>query len=585
MSVTFYFDYFGVGGIVNPDSPVRTFNVSWPGSGASVSVNTTWTYATPNANFSGGQYWVNITVQNNASESSSTIFPVYVTVNSPPFMDGLLSLNAVSQSISPHNPVVPLVYENVTVGDPDSDPVTVTWFWGDGNFTVNRTGLLVDPIPLNVSYLYAVSSFPLNQTPRYVDIPVVVWIDDGLGHNVSENSTTEFYIDFDSPPSVRVDRPTVGSVWKVGDPISMSGTVTDPEGDPITAYWDFDNRTDSTSIGDPTRNQDALGTTAVHTYTSPGTYNITLWGTDGDKQLCRSATCANFTTHWVSAVQPISVQPNAPPFLAINNATAVAGQPILLRASVFDADGDSLTVRWVFGDGTPDATNVTARVPRGTPQPDVAQEHNYTAAGNVTMTVYVSDGNATINSSVSVMVQSFNLPPVLLDALVYRANGSLAGDNTFPVNATVIVHVRAYDPENNTLDIFIDWADGTTENRTIDPRTATDCAPDNRSRNICTIEFTHAYGEIRPDPERNYTVVLTVTDHEVYFRQNATGGPPITLDHEKEQSLHITITTRLPGLENPWDWWDSSTLALVIGIPSLLVARFAWKVRRERREA
>jgi len=34
----------------------------------------------------------------------------------------------------------------------------------------------------------------------------------------------------------------------------------------------------------------------------------------------------------------------------------------------------------------------------------------------------------------------------------------------------------------------------------------------------------------------------------------------------------------------PWTWWDYSTLSLVLGIPGFLIARFAWKVRRERME-
>ncbi len=591
LSVTFLFDYFLGNGTVNPNSPVRTINVTAPHPSLAT-VNTTWTYTSPNVNFpSTGQYFVNISARNETGGFDPTLgwwlFPVYVAYNSPPFINGLLSLNSVSQSIRPQNPVIPLVYENVSVGDPDTDPVTLTWNWGDGTQTVNRTGALVSTLPISVTHQYAVSLFPLNQTPRYVDIPLVVWIDDGLGHNESYNSTTEFYIAFDAPPTVRIVQPTVGSVWIVGEPVRMVGNVTDPEGDPITAFWDFDNRTDSTGIGDPTRNQDANGTTATHAYTSPGVYNITLWATDGNKELClNQTTCANFTTHWRSAVQPILVRYNQPPYVALDNVTTIVGHPTLLRVAVRDPQGDSMTVRWDFGDGTPDATNVTGTSPRTAPTVyNLYQSHTYTEPGNHTLTVSVSDGNATVNNSKTVFVQSFNLPPVLLPVLVIRANGTPARNNTFPVNAEVLVKVFTYDPENDTLNISIDWADGSSDNLTIDPKTASECSLDNLSRNVCSLSFSHVYSSIGSNQSQNFTVVVTVTDNQVYLQQNPTGGPPITLNHVVQQSFTLFITNYQTAGLTPWTWWDYSTLAVVLGIPSLLIARFAWKVRRERQEA
>ena len=148
-----------------------------------------------------------------------------------------------------------------------------------------------------------------------------------------------------------------------------------------------------------------------------------------------------------------------------------------------------------------------------------------------------------------------------------------------------MVRVLTYDPENDTLNLSIDWADGNTGNLTIDPKTASGCALDNLSRNICTVSFSHLYGSIGSDAQRNYTILVTVTDNQVYFRENSTGGPPITLDHVKQQGVLIVITNfRTEGI-GPWDWWDYSTLALVLGIPAVLITRFAWKVRREREEA
>lgn len=597
LTVTFAFDYLIPNGtqppIVNPDSPIRSVNVTSPGDGLPVSANVTWVYSRPNANFTAGQYYVHIEVRNETGAfdpdwgtTSPPFFPVYVTTNSEPFMDNLLSLNAAADPILPWNPVVPLIYENVTVGDPDSDAVTITWDWGDGTRTVNTTERLVDPLALRVTHQYAASSLPLNESPRNVDIPVRVWVDDRLGHNVSYSSITEFYIAFDNAPSVRIERPAVGSIWKVGEPVSMVGNVTDPEGDPTTAFWDFDNKTDSTGTGNPAQNHDADGLTATHTYTLPGLYNVTFWASDGNKLYCVDVNCTDFRTHWRNATLPIEVRYNLPPVVGLSNATAVAGRPTLLRASVYDPDGDNMTVRWVFGDGTPDAFNATGSSPRNAPKSySVVQDHNYTIGGYYTFSISVSDGNETVNATEIAFVQSFNLPPVILNIIVIQANGTEQGTNKFTFNSTVAIKVLVYDPENDTLNLSVDWDDGTIDHKSFVLAGAANCTTDNRSRNVCPVWFSHFYGDIGTADTRNYSIRVTVTDDQLYLQLNLTGGPPIRLNHTKEMTTTVYITHyRYRGL-GPWDWWDYSMLAVVIAVPTILVGRFAWKVRREREEA
>src|SRR2546426_4472473 len=320
LSVVFSFDYLNAGGVPNPNSPNRTVGVPFPGLGKNATVETNWTYMALNQNYTSGNtsstYWVHVEVRDETGQVgnwSQPFFPVIVNQNAAPFIDGLLSLSSVNQALMYWNPVIPLLYENVSVGDPDADPVTLTWAWGDGTLTVNHTGPLAGRLDLRVTHRYPPSQFPLNESPHYVDIPVSVWIDDGLGHNVSYNSTAEFYIAFDSPPSVHVVQlssatwsPTraVGSVWKVGERVSMVGNVTDPEGDPTTAYWDFDNRTDRKGDGDRAGAGDASGTTAAQVYSAGGNYSIFFWAPEGKKKPCLNSNCTTpppsppFLTHW-----------------------------------------------------------------------------------------------------------------------------------------------------------------------------------------------------------------------------------------------------------------------------------------------
>src|SRR2546427_8600722 len=608
LSVVFSFDYLNAGGVPNPNSPNRTVGVPFPGLGKNATVETNWTYMALNQNYTSGNtsstYWVHVEVRDETGQVgnwSQPFFPVIVNQNSAPFIDGLLSLTSVTQALMYWNPVIPLLYENVSIGDPDSDPVTLTWDWGDGTLTVNHTGPLTTRMALNVSHQYLPSRFPLNESPHYVDIPVSVWIDDGLGHNVSYNSTAEFYIATDFPPSVHVERlfsatwspqSPVGSVWKVGEPVHMIGNVTDPERDPTTAYWDFDNRTDNNGDGDPTRDRDANGTTAIHVYTAPGNYSIVFWATDGEQKTCLNANCTNpppnppFVTHWQNDTIPIQVIDNRLPYLALSNTTLQVGEPSLLRATVRDSDGDSMAVTWVFGDGSANATNVTGTSSRASPLNFVVlQEHAYLSPGPFNLTLYVSDGNDTVNDTKQVFVESLNLPPVLLGLHASRANGMSAGNNTFRINEIVVVTAQMYDKENDTLNASIEWGDGSVENSTIDPKTSNGCSSDNQSRNICSVSFSHAYASSGANESREYTVLVTITDNKVYLELNATGAT-ITLTHTKNQTVIVIITGSQSRSQElgPWDWWDYTTFAMVLGIPGLLIARFAWKVHLERRE-
>src|SRR5207245_2039633 len=260
-------------------------------------------------------------------------------------------------------------------------------------------------------------------------------------------------------------------VWKVGERVSMVGNVTDPEGDPTTAYWDFDNRTDSNGDGDPTRDRDANGTTAAHVYSAPGNYSIIFWATDGEQKTCLNSNC----------------------------------------------------------------TNPTGPSPRDAPQLfSVFQEHTYAHPGPYNLALYVSDGNATVNDTKQVFVESLNLPPVLLGLHASRANGTSAGNNTFRINEIVVVTAQMYDKENDTLNASIDWGDGSVENSTIDPKTSNACSLDNQSRNICSVSFSHAYASGGANESREYTALVKITDNTVYLELNTTGAT-ITLTHTKNQ--------------------------------------------------
>ncbi len=611
ISVTFYFDYrnrnlSGGPPTVNPDSPVRTINVTNPVPGTSIPVETNWTYGGNwtlyNFTNTGDpstatsvRYTVLVEAANETGNRSQLFFRVTVNRNSGPNLNGLSFVYSIPEEIQTENPVIPLLYVNVSVEDPDLDPLTITWFWGDGSVRVNTTGPLVDyRLDLNVTHQYPVGLFPLNESPRFFDFQILVFVDDGAGHNVSSRSIAEFYIGFDFLPTVRVTRPAVGSVWKVGEAVAMEGNVTDPEGSAIVAYWDFDNRTDEDGDGNPTNDRDANGTTASHAYSALGNVAITLWATDGEnKALCLdpvncTANATGYQSHWTSRPVPIVVRNNLPPVLALSNGTAEKGKPFLLRATVFDGDGDNMTVTWVFDDGSANETAATGPSSRSAPEVfEITLMHTFTTVGVHNFTVVLSDGNVTVEGTTQIVVESFNLPPARPVFEALRGNGTSAGNNTFRLNETVVIRVFVSDPENDTVDIIVDWGDENISTAQVDFSTASNCTlrvSGNTTQYVCAVTFSHRYVDIGSSAALEYEVLMTATDHEEYYRINPDGGPPIRLNHAPTQAAIIIVTNFLSGGLGPWDWWDYSTLALIVGVPAAVIGRFARNVRRERRE-
>jgi hypothetical protein len=112
--------------------------------------------------------------------------------------------------------------------------------------------------------------------------------------------------------------------------------------------------------------------------------------------------------------------PNFPPeIVSPPTATpqpALTGTPVDFLVAAVDDDGDALHYTWEFGDGTV-----------STPQPAAGMAHTYTASGDYTVTVAVTDGrggNATASLTVTI---------------VDRFPGDLNGDGTVNVNDLTLV--------------------------------------------------------------------------------------------------------------------------------------------------
>src|SRR5262249_47674817 len=137
--------------------------------------------------------------------------------------------------------------------------------------------------------------------------------------------------------------PTTGDAPLV---VSFSNRSTDPDGDLLTAHWDF---------GDGFRSSEA---SPRHTYTSAGEYTVTLTVTDArglsSEPKREDVTVRAGRTSGVPAARRVSGGTNRAPRADFRADPPSGAAPLIVTFSnrSTDADGDTLAAHWDFGDGS-----------------------------------------------------------------------------------------------------------------------------------------------------------------------------------------------------------------------------------------
>ena len=316
--------------------------------------NARWTYHVTK----GAQRNANMAFQMTDSQGQS--LPIYTTRGSAGGFTRPSALGAPNRSCNS------FTFDGSSSFDPDHDPLTYRWDFGDGQ-TAEGT---------RATHTYE----------RAGDYRVVLEVTDASAQPCGI-SKTEQLVHVNTPPSAVLEAPS-GACAVTGVRLSAAKS-SDSAGETLSYRWDF---------GDGTT---AEGAEVTHAFAKGGHYAVRVTVDDG-----RGTSCSTD-----SAAATILV--NSPPVLSVAQAAAAcaaAGEPLAVVLSAVgssDPDLDTLAYRWDFGDGTAGEGSWAS--------------HVYARGGRYTATVTADDGAGTACSTAtaSVSVQANRAPQVAVSPIVH----------------------------------------------------------------------------------------------------------------------------------------------------------------------
>jgi PKD repeat protein len=288
---------FDGSGSLDPDGIIAAYDWDFGDGSTGTGVNPTHTYA------AAGTYTVTLTVTDDmgAPDTASTTATIGAAPNEPPFAD-------------PNGPYTGTVGQTVQFdgsgsADLDGTIVAYDWDFGDG-----ATGTGVSP-----AHAYAA-------TGTYT---VTLTVTDDMGASDTATTTAAIGDVPNEPPFADPNGPYTGAA---GQAVQFDGSGSQDLDGTIVAYdWDFGDGMTGT------------GVSPTHTYTSGGTYTVTLTVTDD-----MGATDTQSTTATIESMQPGGLDLD----IAAFRTTPVAfnlrrSQPIKITLSVVNpgtVDGQGMAI-------------------------------------------------------------------------------------------------------------------------------------------------------------------------------------------------------------------------------------------------
>ena len=301
---------------------------------------------------------------------------------------------------------------NAVAADPTSYLPAATNVFFDPNDPTAKVGTVVDNH--DGSYIYPVTYLPTAAAGTRIVNPTVYAVDylgvKGLTFTLPYTLVTTAavntapVVNLAATPSIAAG---ANATWQ-NVPVTFTATATDANTDPLTYTWNFGDGTILTT----TNLTSALSTT--HTFTSPNpAYMVTLTVDDGR---ANGKKIADLT---------MAVLPNSAPVISlaqsIPSGAPVKYQMVTFTATVTDADGDTPTVTWNFGDGSLPATGLVV-------------QHQFLTSGQTLVSASADDGKGGVTQATPLTVVVNEVSPPT--AQVTTAAKTLYQDRSYTFTAT-----------------------------------------------------------------------------------------------------------------------------------------------------
>ncbi|MDQ1372551.1 MAG: hypothetical protein QG582_1469, partial [Candidatus Thermoplasmatota archaeon] len=390
----------------NTESPYSTHTTGVPGT-----VTTEFTYDRLGNLTSGStSYYVVRLFVGDGSDTVTLIRSVYVIENTAPRFDDSLPT---SLTLDPDQ----VAYFNITVSDPDDDPVTATWDFGDGAVAVNETGDALRGIDLSQSHAWSPDLGPGMGPLLYYSL--VVTLEDPYSNMASATVEIAIRLPDNGLPVVYFDASSNSVDPDVDDEVTFYSSAKDPEGEALTWTFVVNNSVEDVDVIVSHTGVTPVNTTVwnnlTYAFNSPGTYNVRLYVSD-------ALIPYQIPPHNVTKVEYVYVVGNAVPSVVDEIAmsdesptidTAVGFVTVTFTLQVYDGDGDVLTVTWDMDEGI----SRTDTSDGGMTIYTFDQDRRFNTTGSFNISATVTDGleGHDVTKYRLVNVTSNNLPPVVIE--------------------------------------------------------------------------------------------------------------------------------------------------------------------------
>ena len=545
LTFTIFYDCLDQSPTINPASPVTVDTAGDPWT-----VVRTFAYDHPGNLTQGGSpyFWVGLFVSD-GTDNYSAVIQVFVSQPPPP------PVNTPPRFVRP--PVNPLSspagvvqYILIKIADDDNDTVTVFWDFGDGTNATNVTVTSPPAVVLNQTHTWSPPRIPgegdYNQT-----YTLNVSLSDG--HNPSVNSSTvvSISVPFNWPPGGPLLTASKENAEPL-EPISFTASASDLEGDPLTWTFDYSDGTVEVYHSGFTAPGLRVWQNTTHSFSTAGSHTVNVSISDalvpfqvGDHNITVKATI-RIIVNVAPIAYPIIVSPGAP---QING--TVGYVDVMASIEAYDLDGDVLTLTWDLG-----ILGIRTNISGGGIEPfSYVQVLRFNETGFYNIAVTVTDGRPghEVQQTKTVNVSSNNRPPVVLE---FNHEPYSLGDFA-AANDSVKFRLVMTDREHDALELTWDFGDGS-------PMVYMNLTNYDAKGNI-TLSVNHTYVL-----KGNYVLTIVLTDNKIgYFNHTLTSKMP------------IQVSVRPPVVVINWDWWDYTSLALLMMMP---IGSIGWVflLRRQR---